>query len=202
MSYITSIKAKQLCVTSVSTLFSVLAACSYAADSATSDSALSKLVQDSTTKVSFRYRYEGVDQDGFNNDANANTVRSRLSWSSGKINNFSAKLEFDDVRTIADDDYNSTANGNGSYPVVADPEGTELNQAYIQYKNNGLTATVGRQRINLDDQRFIGGVGWRQNEQTYDAVRLAYQGKKTHIDYSYISNVNRIFGPDGAKANL
>lgn len=202
MSYITPIKAKQLCAASIGTVLSVLASGTYAAEVTANDSALAKLVQDSTTKVSFRYRYEGVDQDGFNNDATANTVRTRLNWTSGTVNNFSAKLEFDDVRAIGDDDFNSTANGNGAYPVVADPEGTELNQAYIQYKNKGLTATVGRQRINLDDQRFIGGVGWRQNEQTYDAIRLAYKGKSTQVEYSYIDNVNRIFGPDGSKANL
>ncbi len=58
--------------------------------------------------------------------------------------------------------------------------------------------TLGRQRINLDDQRFVGGVGWRQNEQTYDAgrVRVTF-AEHAVLDYSYLWNINRIFGPEG-----
>jgi hypothetical protein len=87
--------------------------------------------------------------------------------------------------------------------VVADPEGTDINQAYLQFKNKKLTATAGRQRILHNNQRFVGGVGWRQNEQTYDGYRVQFKATdKFSVDYSYIHNVNRIFGPDGAKADL
>ena len=56
--------------------------------------------------------------------------------------------------------------------MVADPKGTELNQGYVQYKGiDNVGLKLGRQRINLDNQRFIGGVGWRQQEQTFDAFR-------------------------------
>jgi hypothetical protein len=57
------------------------------------------------------------------------------------------------------------------------------------------TLTFGRQRIVLDDQRFVGNVGWRQNEQTFDAVR-AQVGTKIKADVAYASQVNRVFGPD------
>jgi len=193
--------AKSICCASFGTVIAILANHSVAADTG-AESAIDKLINDSKSQISFRYRYEGVDQDGFNEDANSNTVRTRLSWTSGTLNNFSAKIELDDVRSIGDDDYNSTANGNAQFPVVADPEGSELNQAYIQYSHQGFTAIAGRQGIKLDDQRFVGTVGWRQNEQTYDALRLKYKGKTAKFDYSYVDNVNRIFGPDGDKANL
>ncbi|WP_299773568.1 alginate export family protein [uncultured Pseudoteredinibacter sp.] len=156
----------------------------------------------STVGLSFRLRHELVDQDGLSEDAKANTVRTRVSWQSGTSSNISAKIEFDDVRSIGDDNYNSTSNGNTQYPVIADPEGSEINQAFIQYKDKLFSAILGRQGIKLDDQRFVGTVGWRQNEQTYDALRLKYLGDSKQFDYSYIDNVNRIFGPDGDKANL
>ena len=68
--------------------------------------------------------------------------------------------------------YNDTNASNGvePYSVVADPENIELNRAQFQYKTKALTVTGGRQRINIDDQRFVGSVGWRQNEQTFDAL--------------------------------
>ena len=61
--------------------------------------------------------------------------------------------------------------------------------------------TFGRQRINLDDQRFVGAVGWRQNEQTFDAVRLVYgDAKSVKADLIYSRSVRTIWGIDGRDA--
>jgi uncharacterized membrane protein len=63
--------------------------------------------------------------------------------------------------------------------------------------------TVGRQRVVVGDQRFVGGVAWRQNEQTYDGVRANYQvNDSLTVDYAYVNKVNTIFGPDGDKAEI
>ncbi|SMF01251.1 Alginate export [Alteromonadaceae bacterium Bs31] len=166
------------------------------------ETALDTFVKEGKTKVDFRYRYEGVEQDGIDNSANANTLRTRLTFESGSVNNFSFKLEMDDVRPVASEKFNSTSNGNTDYPVVADPKGTDLNQAFVQYKSGGFAAIGGRQRILLDDQRFVGGVGWRQNEQTYDGLSFKYGANGFTGSYNYVNNVNRIFGPTGARADL
>ncbi len=53
----------------------------------------------------------------------------------------------------------------------------------------------------LDKGRFLGSVGWRQNEQTHDAISLTTAPwEDTTLFYSYIDRVNRIFSnehPDG-----
>lgn len=165
-----------------------------------SESALDTLISEGKTNVDFRYRFESVDQDGLSETATANTLRTRVTFTSGAVNNFSFKLEMDDSRPVAAEDYNSTVNGNTQYPVVADPKGTDLNQAFVQYSKDGFTALGGRQRILLDDQRFVGGVGWRQNEQTYDGLSLKYANSSFTSSYSYVNNVNRIFGPIGSAA--
>ncbi|QFU74297.1 hypothetical protein EY643_00785 [Halioglobus maricola] len=144
----------------------------------------------------FRYRYEYVDQDGIDRNAKASTLRSRLTFTSAAYKGFSFLTEFDDVTAIGDDDYNSTANGNTQYPVVADPEGTEVNQAWAKYSFDKASGAYGRQRILHGSQRFIGGVGWRQNEQTYDGFRALYKSDAITLDYAYVYNINRIFGPD------
>ena len=160
-------------------------------------------VADGQVKVNMRYRYEFVDQDGIDKNANASTLRTRLTYNTQAYQNFSLIAEVDNVSYIGNDNFNSTANGKGEYPVVADPKGTDVNQIALKYRNAGLSADLGRQRIVQDGQRFIGGVAWRQNEQTFDGVRLAYEfNNKMKIDYAYIHNVNRIFGPEGAKADL
>ena len=58
-----------------------------------------------------------------------------------------------------------------------------------------VTATLGRQRINLDEQRFVGASAFRQNEQTFDAARIDYKGLQNFTaTYAYIDRVNRVFG--------
>ncbi|GAA5139969.1 alginate export family protein [Thalassotalea piscium] len=162
---------------------------------------IAKAVKDSTVNVNLRYRLESVDQDGIDKDAIASTLKSRLTWKSGPINNLTFNVEVDNVTAIFVDDYNSTANGKTQYPVIADPEGTDLNQANVKYTGESLTFVGGRQRITHNNQRFVGGVAWRQNEQTYDAARFIYNvSDDVSFDYSYVFNVNRIFGPnDGAQ---
>lgn len=154
-------------------------------------------IESGTARFDLRYRLEHVDQDGFDEDADASTLRSRFTWTSGSLGFWDLGIEADYVSAIGPDDYNSTTNGRTGFPVVADPEGFDLNQAFLRYRTDALTATGGRQRILHGDQRFVGGVGWRQNEQTYDAVRLqARPLDGLTVDYGYVANVNRIFGPD------
>lgn len=162
---------------------------------------LSKMVKDGTASLNFRYRFENVDQDGIRKDATANTLRSRITLATAPWGGFSALIEMDDVTNIGSDDYNSLENGNTQYPVIADPEGTELNQVYFKYAGEGFAGIVGRQRIIHGNQRFIGGVAWRQNEQTYDGLRATMEPMEIlKLDLAYVNNVSRIFGPeDGAQ---
>jgi len=127
--------------------------------------------------VEARLRYETVDQAGpaplsSSRDANAVTMRLRAG---GEISKGPWALLVEGEGTLAiDEDYNSGVNGKTLYPIVPDPENVEANRVQIQYRTKPLIVTVGRQRINLDDQRFVGSVAWRQNEQTFDAVRVEY----------------------------
>ncbi len=181
----------------VAVLSSMSAASAFAADSG--------FISDSKTTLNFRYRFENVDQYGIAKDANASTLRSRLNFQSGAVNHFSLNAELDNVSAIGADDYNDASmyNNKTGYPVVADPTGTSLNQLNVQYKDDKALARLGRQRINLGNQRFVGGVAWRQNEQTFDGVRGQYAFNDAFsVDYSYIYYVSRIFGPDGPKRGL
>lgn len=152
--------------------------------------------------LSFRYRYEFVDQVGFDKNANASTLRTRLNFKTADYKGFTFFVEADNLMEVFLDDYNAGAGnspGRGAYPVVADPQGTEINQAWFNYSfSQGNGVKVGRQRINLDNQRFVGGVGWRQNEQTYDAVSGSFDLGGSKLFVAYVDNVNRIFGEDVA----
>jgi hypothetical protein len=145
-----------------------------------------------------RLRYENVEQQPLASDAEALTLRARLGFETGKAWSTALLVEGDAIWPLVTD-YNSTINGKTLYPVVADPEGYELNR--LQLTNTSIidtTITLGRQRIVLDDHRFVGNVGWRQNEQTFDALRVVNKHiPNVTIDVSYVNQVNRIFGPEG-----
>lgn len=154
--------------------------------------------------LNLRYRYETVDQDAIPDDAVASSLRSRVTLNSGKIGAGQGLIEIDNVSYLGGEAFNNTNNGKSHYPVVADPDYTEVNQAFLSYAPDDRNkATFGRQRIIHSGQRFLGNVGWRQNEQTFDAARLTLSPMDDlSVDYSYIWNVNRIFDPDSSRSDF
>ena len=151
------------------------------------------------TTLDMNLRYENVDQGA--KDADALTLRTRLTYQTASLNGFTAVVGFEDVRDVLGmDDYKfgPMDSANTTDSVIADPEVTELDQGYVQYKKDKFTAKVGRQVITLDGHRFIGHVGWRQDRQTFDAATFTYAANdKLSASYSYISQRNRIFAELG-----
>jgi Alginate export len=147
--------------------------------------------------VDARLRYESVDQVPFAQNASAVTARVRAGIEA-KTGVFAFLVEAEGTLAIVED-YNSGVNGLGAFPIVPDPENIELNRAQIQFTGLPKTVlTLGRQRINLDDQRFVGSVAWRQNEQTFDAARVEWSGiKDVKADITYAWSNRTIWGVDG-----
>lgn len=145
-------------------------------------------------------RYENVDESTNIPNANALTSRTQLGVSADLLGTdwLSAYIEGTDVRSL-NDNYDDSNNDNGdeANSVVADPEQTRLTQAYINMKFGDTSLKVGRQEINLDSQRFIGSVGWRQMFQTLDAYTLTNKSiKGLDLFASYVTQINRIFDKD------
>lgn len=148
--------------------------------------------------VEGRLRYEHVDQPTL--DADAVTMRIRAG---GELKMGSLSLLAEGEGTLAlVDDYNAfpfaIANGQRrtGYSVVPDPMNIDLNRIQAQYRFKTATFTIGRQRINLDDQRWVGSVAWRQNEQTFDAVRGEAKVGPVMLDGTYAISQRTIFGID------
>lgn len=151
--------------------------------------------------ANLQYRFENVRQ-VTKLTANASTVRLRLGYETAAFKGFSAMFEAETLSTLGGNNYNSTANGKTAYATVADPEATEINQAYLSYSGTGTTVKWGRQRISLDNARFIGNVPWRQNEQTYDSFTLVNKSlPDTVVSAGYLTNVNRVFSDNALPGN-
>lgn len=153
-------------------------------------------IRDTKPLIDVRYRYEWKSQAGFAENAYANTLRTRLGFETGEIYHFKVLVEFENILSIGDDHFNSTTNGLTMFPVIADPDATEINRAQITFTGIEKTAiTIGRQRFNLNNHRFVGAVDFRQNQQTFDAARVsAAIIDNLTVDYLYIDRVQRILG--------
>lgn len=145
--------------------------------------------------LNFRARWEQVDDAKFAPVADAYTARTRVGYQTAAKNGFSGTIELLNNTHFFGDWFNSTTNGRSNYPTVADPDNTAWQQVFVNYAPNAQSrATLGRQRLNYDNQRFIGAVGWRQNEQTFDALDLQHRfGNGLTVRYSYSDRVQRVF---------
>jgi hypothetical protein len=154
-----------------------------------------------------RLRLELADTTG-RDSSTAITNRIRLGYETKAYHGFSAMIAFDNVSTPDGDNYfvPPTGDGTPSRTIIADPPETRLNEVYGRFRTDSLGDTgvsldvrAGRQRINLDDDRFIGNVGWRQFEELFDAVsvRTDLGNDRLSVFYAYAWQVQRIFGPDG-----
>lgn len=154
-----------------------------------------------TPYADIRYRLELVDQDGLPENATASTLRIRAGLKTGEWKGLSALVEGEAIVAVGAERFNDTINGRTQFPVVADPEAILLNQAYVRWKPDSRIEMVGgRQAVGLDNQRWVGTVGWRQNDQTLDTVRVTVKPTKpVFVDYLYAWRVNRVFGPDSAQ---
>ncbi len=142
-----------------------------------------------------RLRHEAVDDDAFVHRADATTLRLRAGLRASFGSGFGALVEGEGIASMGS--YNSGANGRAGYPAVVDPEGVEWNQAWLGWKGERAGATLGRQRLLFDNQRWIGNSGWRQNEQTFDAAALEWQPRPSFAArYAWINRVHRVNGDD------
>lgn len=159
-------------------------------------SAFSAALAGSKPIIESSLRYETVDQAGFSKTAEAATWRNRIGWQTGAFHNWSALVEIESTAVLTED-YNSSLNGKTIYPTVLDPGVVELNRAQLTWAPSKITAlTIGRQRIVLDDARFVGTAGWRQDEQTFDGVRLDTGTARFRVTAAYIDRVNRVAGDE------
>ena len=149
-----------------------------------------------------RARMELADVDG-NRNSYAFTVRNRFGIGSKPFYGFSGFVEGEGTFSFDNTKYWDGTGGNGrNRSIVADPEAIELNRAFGRFHKEewwNVDAIAGRQRILIDDQRFVGNVGWRQNEQTFDATwnstSLGLEGLR--VAYGYLWSIKRIYSGKG-----
>jgi len=177
------------------------------------DSNLVDSLKGGKLSVNLRYRFEYVtdDKPSLNgNDARASTLRTALSYRSKPFRGFGGFVEFENVSVLGENTFNNKGagprfNGTDNRPVVADVKLTELNQVYFDMTAiQDTSIQAGRKELILDNSRFIGNVGWRQNHQSFDAVSVVNRTiPQTTVTYAHLFEVHNIFaGSKSMRSNL
>jgi len=141
-----------------------------------------------------KLRYEYADQDDVNDKDTATGViaDAAIGFETKDYEGFKVLIEQEVIAALVENYRTPWGDGDDDYDVIADPTGNEWNRAQVSYKKDEFGAVVGRQRIILDDSRFIGNVGWRANEQTFDAATFTYAKDALSVHYSFLDKVNQI----------
>lgn len=147
-----------------------------------------------------RLRSETVDQQGFAEQARALTWRTRLGWRSPMAHGLQWLVEGEGV-AVLDDRYSAPVDPVSGRPAITDGETLELNRAQLRWTGLPDTEiTAGRQRLSVGNSRFVGNSGWRQNEQTFDAVRVATTAlKPITLTWAFADRVQRPLGHEHAQ---
>jgi hypothetical protein len=145
--------------------------------------------------VEVRVRGENVQEDNTKDDAMAMTARARIGYETASFAGFKVLAEYDQVIVLQDEyeSKSSTGPNKDNTSVIADGQGGDFNRAQISYTHDVAKAVLGRQRLILDNARFVGNVGWRQNEQTFDAARVDLTAvENLSATYVYVSQRNTV----------
>jgi len=149
-------------------------------------------------KGELRPRYELRNQEDVKNAdgsdktaGSAITNRTNLNFSSKlfEVDGLNAEMELNAVNDFGSEQQTDVQVGKESLGNVA-----KISQANISYTNSGATGLVGRKTVNLDNQRWVGSVGWKQNFQTLDLGLLSYatEDKAINVTAAYVYGVNAI----------
>ncbi|ADE54392.1 alginate export family protein [Coraliomargarita akajimensis] len=131
--------------------------------------------------LNYRIRYEGTET---TSDTDGISHRIRYGYTTDNYYGFTGMIEGETLTSI-DGGFNGLDEAG---------TGTEVNQLWGQYANEDYgKAKLGRQIYTLDDHRFVGHVGWRQNIQTFDAFTAEFSGvEKLSLKAFYIGQINRV----------
>lgn len=145
--------------------------------------------------LNLRPRYEYVDQATKPENSKAFTLRSLVGWETKPYYGVGITVQAINVAHLTDDFNDDPSKAAGSpYPLVPDPDDTDVNQVYLDY--TGLANTrfrLGKQSIKLDNVRFIGNVEFRQVMQVFNGLTVENKSlPNTELYFAHLVRVKNI----------
>ena len=129
--------------------------------------------------IELRPRWNHIEESDKPETTYGGTVRAIAGWRSSPWHGMRATIEGIHANHWGEKHFNDDpANIAGSpYPLLPDPRHTGLNRAFLEITGpEGLAARFGRQRLALDNQRWVSDNDFRQIPQLFDGATVEYTG--------------------------
>jgi hypothetical protein len=176
-------------------------------------------VREGQMLLQIRPRYVWVEQDGRSGQARWGSVRTAIGWKTLEYRGLSVVAEGINLSRFASDnaiDYRSTPaytgvyQGSGwtypyvgpyppgYYPLVQDPNVTDVNRLYAQYTGLAHTSVrLGRQAVSIDNQRFVGDYDDGPLPQLFNGLTVENTPlANARLLYGYYARVRNAYGVD------
>jgi hypothetical protein len=140
-------------------------------------------------KLNLRYRYEQNDSKNPSlKTANASTIRLQIGYLTPELAGFQGYVQYENNQVVVEEDYDSSRNGKTLFEKIVDPKRGVLDQFWLKYKGFDHTEIkLGRQRIELNNERFLSGLNWRQMQQNFDGLLITNNAlPNTKVTLGYI----------------
>ena len=152
--------------------------------------AIKHAISEGTTSLNLRLGYEYSSTDDNRSPGKALSLRSRIGYRTENFYDTKVFVEFHSLVNMMEE-FEFPGGNRKDRDFISDPDGERLHQGYVEYFGFPyLELKLGRQEIQLDDERFIGNVNWRQNGQSFDGLTLFAQ--PTSEIYLYAALLNQV----------
>jgi hypothetical protein len=126
--------------------------------------------------LELRPRYNRIEESDKEDVTRGWTYRAVVGWRTAPWMGLRFTAEGINTGHIGPKEYNDDGAqfATSEYPLLPDPGHTGLNQAHVEYTGiDNLRVRVGRQRVRMDNQRWISDNDFRQTPQLFDGVEVA-----------------------------
>ncbi len=108
-------------------------------------------------------------------------LRSRIGAEFTFTPKWSLSTELQDAR-VFDVDANTTPNINVRAVDQPFADDLDIHRLALTYSHNNVTVKLGRQKLNLGDQRLVASLEWVNTARVHDGIRLNYQTDNGEIN--------------------
>lgn len=151
-------------------------------------------------EAQLRPRYNRIDEERKPELTDAMTARVVAGWKSAPFHGLRMAVELMYSDRVGTKRFNDNPRQASPYPLLPDPRYAGVNQAWIDWSGELANIRIGRQKLRLDNERFVSDNDFRQVPQVFTGV--AVRGRTGAEVEWRAGHFTRVRGSLGVENNL
>jgi len=157
-------------------------------------------VRNGRFEAQLRPRYNRIDEERKPALTDAFTARAVAGWKSAPFHGLRMAVELIYSDRIGAKRFNDNPRQASPYPLLPDPRHAGVNQAWIDWSGELANIRIGRQKLRLDNERFVSDNDFRQVPQVFTGVAL--RGRAGEVMEWRAGHFTRVRGSLGVESDL